>query len=111
MEVDPDLIVTDPTLSLADGAIEAWRHHGKRMNMFYARTLRKFCQSFGVDINSPYKTISKPLQRILMKGTTAKDEKKYDTHFEGVVTNLQRRWQSTDGEYVKSKLHGYLSEA
>lgn len=111
MEFDPDLIVPDPTASLADGAIDAWRHHGKRMNIFYGRTLRRFAQTFGVDLKSPYKTISKPLQRILMKGTSPRDEKKFDSHFEGVVTNLQRRWQSTDSEYVKAKLHGYLSEA
>ena len=46
-----------------------------------------------------------------MHGTNERDEKKYDSHFEGVIPNLQRRWDHTDSEYVKARLHGYLSEA
>ena len=111
LEFDEDLIVTDPALSLSEGAIEAWRKHGKRMNIYYARTIRRFCKDFGVRLDHPYKKFKKTTRRILMHGTNARDELKYDTHFEGVIPNLQRRWDNTDSEYVKHRLHSYLSEA
>ena len=111
LEFDPDLMVPDPDKSLSDGAIEAWRKHGRRMNIYYGRLLRKFCRDFGVDADTPYKKLSKPIKRILMWGTNGRDEAKYGTHFEGVVPNLQRRWENTDSDYVKARLHNYLSEA
>ena len=47
-EFDPELIVPDESLSLENGAIEAWRKNGKRMNIYYSRVLRQFCRDFGV---------------------------------------------------------------
>ena len=111
LEFDADLIVPDTSLSLSEGAIQAWRKHGKRMNIYYARMIRQFCKNFGVKAETAYKKLPKPIQRVLMHGTNDKDEKKYDSHFEGVIPNLQRRWDTTDSEYVKARLHGYLSEA
>lgn len=111
LEFDPDLIVSDESLSLSEGAIEAWRKNGKRMNIYYNRMIKRFCKDFGVSSSEPFKTLSKTIQRILMHGTTPKDEKKYDTFFEGVCPTLERRWAKTDSEWVKKKLHAYLSEA
>ncbi|MAE67493.1 MAG: excinuclease ABC subunit A [Phycisphaeraceae bacterium] len=111
MEFDPELVVPDASLCLAEGAVDAWRHNGKRMNVHYARLIRRFCRDFGVDPRESYKTMSKSIRRILMHGTAPRDEKKYDTHFEGVLPNLQRRWEKTDSEYVKARLHQFLSEA
>ncbi|MEX2673261.1 MAG: excinuclease ABC subunit UvrA [Phycisphaeraceae bacterium] len=111
MEFDDDLIVSDPSRPLGDGAIDAWRKHGKRMNIYYGRLIRNFCRDFDVDIDQPFKDIPKPVRRILLHGTNARDESKYGSHFEGVVPNLQRRWDNTDSEYVKQRLHAYLSEA
>lgn len=111
LEFDPDLIVPDASVSLSEGAIQAWRKHGKRMNIYYARMIRQFCKNFGVSADTPYKKLPKPIQRVLMQGTSDRDEKKYNAHFEGVIPNLQRRWDNTDSEYVKARLHGYLSEA
>ncbi len=110
LEFDPDLIVVDPSLGLSTGAIEPWRKNGVRMNIYYARTIRRFCKDFGVDPETPFNKLPKAIQRIVMEGTTAKDEAKYGTHFEGVVPNLQRRWETTDSEFVKARLHGYQSE-
>jgi excinuclease ABC subunit A len=109
-EFDPDLIVSDKTVSLENGAIEAWRKGGKRMNIFYNRLIKKFCKSFGVNKADPFKTMPAAVRKILMYGTTAKDVKKYGATFEGVIPNLQRRWETTTSEYVKARLHGYLSE-
>ena len=111
LEFDPDLIVPDTSLPLSEGAVQAWRKHGKRMNIYYARIIRQFCKNFGVSAATPYNKLPKPIQRILMHGTNDRDEAKYDAHFEGVIPNLQRRWDHTDSEYVKARLHAYLSEA
>jgi len=111
LEFDPELIVPDETLSLTKGAVAAWRKHGMRFNIFYNRIIKRFCRDFGVSAETPFNALPKPIQRILLDGTTPADEAKYDTHFEGVVPNLQRRWQNTESEYVKEALHEYLSEA
>src|SRR5690606_36317058 len=111
MEFDPQLIVPNDELSLADGAIEAWRKHGTRFNIYYARLIRQFCKNFGVSPHTPFRKRPKAIQRIVLHGTTARDESKYDAHFEGVIPNLQRRFESTDSEWVKQRLHSYLSEA
>ncbi|MEE9212811.1 MAG: excinuclease ABC subunit UvrA, partial [Phycisphaeraceae bacterium] len=110
-EFDPDLIVSDRGLGLSEGAIDAWRKHGKRMNIYYARLIRRFCRDFSVDASTPFNKLPKSIQRIVMTGTTSRDESTYDTYFEGVVPNLQRRWENTDSEYVKARLHAYQSEA
>ncbi|MEM6459658.1 MAG: excinuclease ABC subunit UvrA [Planctomycetota bacterium] len=110
-EFDADLVVSDPELSLSGGAIEPWRKNGKRMNIFYNRIIRKFCRDFDVSPDTPYRKLSKTVQRILMEGTTTRDETKYGAHFEGVLPNLQRRFESTDSEFVKQRLSNYLSES
>jgi excinuclease ABC subunit A len=103
LEFDPELIVPDVTLSLTGGAIDAWRHGGKRMNIFYNRAIRKFCRDYSVSANDPFSKISAKLRKILLHGDP-------DGTWEGVIPNLSRRWSKTDSEFVKSRLHGYLSE-
>jgi excinuclease ABC subunit A len=110
LEFDPDLIVPDADKSLSQGAIDAWRRGGKRMNIFYNRLLREFCRKFEVSPDAPYHLLPKKVRHILMHGTSEQEERQQGVHFEGVVPNLQRRWQKTDSEYVKARLHGYLSE-
>jgi excinuclease ABC subunit A len=110
LEFDPELIVPDKSVSLENGAIDAWRKGGKRMNIFYNRLIRRFCRTFGIRPETPFEEIPEEVARILMNGTTDEDEQKYGTSFEGVAPNLNRRWQKTTSEYVKARLHSYLSE-
>jgi excinuclease ABC subunit A len=110
LEFDPELIVPDKSLSLENGAIDAWRKGGKRMNIFYNRLIRRFCRTFGIRPDVPFEEIPAEVARILLRGTTDDDEAKYGTSFEGVMPNLDRRWQKTTSEYVKARLHSYLSE-
>src|SRR3954468_21704686 len=109
-EFDPELIVNDEALSLENGAVEAWRKNGKRMNIFYSRVLRQFCRDFGCSYTQPYKDIPKKVKDILMYGTDAKGDNGTGTYFEGVIPNLQRRFETTESEWVKQRLHGYMSE-
>jgi excinuclease ABC subunit A len=109
-EFDPELIVPDESLSLENGAVEAWRRNGKRMNIYYSRALRQFCRDFGVSYSAAFKDIPKNIQRILMEGTETRGDEGTGTSFEGVLPNLQRRFDNTESEYVKTRLHQYTSE-
>ncbi len=109
-EFDPEMIVPDESLSLENGAIEAWRKNGKRMNIFYSRILRTVARDFGISYSLPYKEIPKKIQQILMFGTEARGDNGTGTDFEGVIPNLQRRFENTESEWVKTKMHSYMSE-
>ena len=110
LEFDPDLIVQDKSISLENGAIDAWRKGGKRMNIFYNRLIKRFCRNMGISKSIPFERIPAEIKRILMYGTTAADKRKYGLWFEGVIPNLARRWKTTTSEYVKARLHSFLSE-
>src|SRR6185312_9320063 len=109
-EFDPELIVPDESASLENGAIEAWRKNGKRMNIYYSRVLRQFARDFGTGYSTPYKDIPKKVQQVLMFGTDAKGDLGTGTWFEGVIPNLQRRFENTESEFVKTRLHQCMSE-
>ncbi len=110
LEFDPDLIVPDKNISLENGAIDAWRKGGKRMNIYYNRLIKRFCRDFGIKKSDPYSKIPARVKKILMYGTAPADKSKYSSSFEGVIPNLTRRWENTTSEYVKARLHNYLSE-
>ncbi|HPC94454.1 MAG TPA: excinuclease ABC subunit UvrA [Sedimentisphaerales bacterium] len=110
LEFDPELIVPDKTVSLENGAIDAWRKGGKRMNIFYNRLIKRFCRRVGVSKAMPYDELPAELKRILMYGTSEEDRDKYGLSFEGVIPNLTRRWKNTTSDFVKARLHSYLSE-
>ena len=109
-EFDPEMIVADDSLALENGAIEAWRKNGKRMNIYYSRVLRQFCRDFGIGYSTPFKDIPKKVQQVLMYGTDDKGDLGTGTWFEGVIPNLQRRFENTESEFVKARLHQYMSE-
>ncbi len=110
LEFDADLIVPDKSVSLENGAIDAWRKGGKRMNIYYNRLVKRFCRNFGISKSIPFSKIGAKIKKILLYGTTDSDERSYGVRFEGVIPNLNRRWRKTTSEYVKARLHGYLSE-
>ncbi len=107
-EFDEELIVSDPTKSLSEGAIGAWRGGGKRMNIFYNRLIRRFCREFDISPLTPFKSIPKSVRKILMHGN--EDDYERGAKFEGVIPNLTRRFNKTDSDTVKSRLHSYMSE-
>ena len=108
LEFDPELIVPDKSLSLENGAISAWRKGGKRMNIFYNRLIKKFCNAVNISKATPFDKIPKDVVRLLMYGTNSEDEQKYGFNFEGVIPNLNHRWKTTTSEYVKARLHSFF---
>ena len=108
LEFDADLIVPDSSVSLSEGAIDAWRRGGKRMNIFYNRLIRRFCRAYDISPDTPFKNIPARIRKILLHGSD--DDLGDGASFEGVMPNLTRRFAKTDSEFVKSRLHAYLSE-
>ncbi|HLL91184.1 MAG TPA: excinuclease ABC subunit UvrA, partial [Tepidisphaeraceae bacterium] len=109
-EFDPEMVVPDESLSLENGAIEAWRKNGKRMNVYYSRVLRTFCRDYGVSYSMPFKDVPKKVKDVLLFGSEAKGDNGTGTWFEGIIPNLQRRFENTESEFVKARLHQYMSE-
>jgi len=106
LELDPDLIIPDRTKSIADGAVDAWRKGGKRMAIHYHYILKDFCKDYKVDENLPVEKLTQRQRDILLYGDP---EGKHGAGFEGVIPNLDRRFHNTDSEYVKQRIHEYMS--
>src|SRR2546429_2523476 len=114
---DPDLIVPDRSLSLRQGAIAPW----SRSQFFYPEMLVAVCDSAGIDMDAPVETLSKKQLDLLLNGSGRQKVKfgyrnqygvrrQYQAAFEGVIANVQRRYDETESEYVKQELEKYLSD-
>ncbi|HLQ62576.1 MAG TPA: excinuclease ABC subunit UvrA, partial [Candidatus Acidoferrales bacterium] len=115
--VDGDLVMPDPTLSLAEGAIVPW----SRSQFFYPELLESVCRHFGIDMAKPAGRLTQKERDLLLNGTGGKKirftytnqygaDRWYEAPFEGAVQNLQRRYQETESEYLKAELEKYMSE-
>ena len=115
--VDGDLVVPDPSLSLNEGAIAAW----SKSQFFYPELLETVSRYFGIDMDKPWSKLSKQHRDVLLDGTGEKKIKFgyknqyghsrwYEAPFEGVVANLQRRYEETQSEYLKQELERYMSD-
>ncbi|NBX25114.1 MAG: excinuclease ABC subunit A, partial [Planctomycetes bacterium] len=110
-EFDPSLVVSDPDLGVAEGAIEPWRRNGRRMNIYYSRLLRGFCKFFEVPTDMPFSRLPTRVRRYLMDGIPEDEEERLGVRFEGVMPNLKRRYQETESEFVKERLLAYMHAA
>jgi len=110
LEFDPDLVVPDRDLTLREGAVDVWRRGGKRMAIYYHYVLQEFCNDFNVDPDVPYRSLPEPIREALIFGTAAWPDREYPVEFEGVIPNCVRRFSKTSSEFVKHRLHEYMSE-
>lgn len=88
---DPDLAVSDPSLSLHAGAITAW---GKADGAFYRNMLDKLCESIEVDVHIPWKALAEVVQKKILWGSQSRATSKASTRpggFEGVIPGFERR--------------------
>ncbi|MGO9335482.1 MAG: excinuclease ABC subunit A, partial [Acidimicrobiales bacterium] len=117
-EVDPDLVVPNPDLSLSQGAIGPWA--GARTE-YFSRVLKAVADSSGFSMDKPWSKLSKPQRRILLFGAGTRRVhvqyrnrygtlRSYDTQFEGVVPWLQRRHSDADSDWVREQVEGYMRE-
>ncbi len=120
-KIDPDLIIVDENLSLIEGAISCsgWAASKIKDSMahLYYTSLAKH---YGFDINTPYKDLPEKIRNIVLYGTGTEKIKieynrsyengSYLTTYEGVITNLERRYKETTSEYSKWDIERYMNE-
>jgi len=116
MYLDADLVVPDPELSLADGAIAPWE---KRFSGWYQQTLAALAKAYGFDLHTPFKNLSKKAKDVVMNGSAgelvdfwwmddAGKRHNYKKAFEGVLNNLERRHRESESEQVREEMEKYM---
>jgi excinuclease ABC subunit A len=116
--IDPELVVPDPTLSLGEGALQPWN---RGISAYWRRLIAAVAEAYGVDIDKPWSKLKKEEREIFLYGTG--DERhhvtytnrfgrrrSYKVRFEGIVNNLQRRYEETDSESNRERIEGYMAE-
>jgi excinuclease ABC subunit A len=120
MEVDPEAVVPDPSLSINQGALSGWTR-GPSMS-WLMDVLETVAKKFKVSLSVPWKDLSAQEQRLILYGLP-KDEtvriryvshsgysRSYDAGFEGVVNNLQRRYRETESDWVKQEIERLMMQ-
>ncbi|MCT2587002.1 excinuclease ABC subunit UvrA [Actinophytocola gossypii] len=117
-EVDPELVVPDDELSLADGAIAPWA--GGQTAEYFTRLLTSLAESVGFRMDVPWRRLPAKAQKAVLHGTPDQvhvryrnrygRERSYYANFEGVIPFLERRQEQTESEYMRDKYEGYMRE-
>lgn len=117
MEIDPQLVIPDPSLSLAEGAIEPWSSSG--INGYYRQLLTALCEYYGIDMDKPFRELDKKEKKIILYGSkepipfTYKNDagfvRETTTRFEGVINNLARRFKETGSDATREYLETYMT--
>ncbi len=121
-EFDPELMF-DEEATLESGAVIPWqRQNDDEGDGYYRQVLRAVCKQYGIPFRVPVKELSLKQRDVILWGTPKKGEKiridytnsqgqerYYETTFSGAIPSLQRRYQETTSEYIRSKLEEYMS--
>lgn len=114
--IDPDLVIPNKELSLAEGAIAPWHNP---IGSWYLRRLEAVAQHYGFDIYTPIKDLTPKQLNVILYGTNDRvkylyenEERgvhlEYEGSFEGVITNLERRYRETKSEYIQEDMEQYM---
>ncbi|MBN9525671.1 MAG: excinuclease ABC subunit UvrA [Alphaproteobacteria bacterium] len=113
---DPGMVVPDDTLSLKDGAIAPW---AKSTSPYYGQTLECLAKHYKFSLSRPWSELADKVRKIILHGSG--DEAisfqyddglrsyKVSKPFEGVITNMERRWRETDSAWVREELERFQS--
>ena len=116
--IDPELVVTHPELSLAEGAIAPW---SKVVNgsQWYASILEALAQKYNFSLGTPWRTLSEDQRQKVLYGSSEPltirytpqhgRTRSYTINFEGVIPNLDRRYKQTESESVREEIESYMS--
>lgn len=117
LEVDPDLVIPNKNLTIAEGAIRPWSRTAANQT-WYFRILEAVAKRYKISLNTPVKNLTKKQLDIIMKGTGDEIFKMemagerfsgdFNSTFEGVVNNLERRYRETDSDYIRSEIEHYM---
>jgi excinuclease ABC, A subunit len=123
LEIDPDRVI-DPEKSLSDGALIAmeWSNVKDEGNPgYYWQMLEAMADHYHIDMNIPIKDLPDEHQNLVLYGTKGEKvhihyhnrdgrQATFDTAFEGVIGNLERRYRETNSEYIREKISEYMSD-
>jgi excinuclease ABC subunit A len=122
-EVDPDLIIPNPELSIREGGVAPWlASSGQSEDTYYFRMLEQLAEQYNISLDTPIKDLPKPFLQTLLHGSGKVKvafsfesrfggERTYSSTFEGVIPNLARRYQETHSEYMREKIESFMSES
>ena len=113
---DENLVVADPGLSLAEGAIRGW----DRRNVYYFHIVKCLAKHYGFDVEAPFRRLRKRQREAVLHGSdgeridfsyvTSRGDRATRRHaFEGVIPNMERRYRETESAGVREALQKYLA--
>ena len=119
---DPELMVTDPTKSLAEGAVVPWRRGSKRMQAYYRGLQTALVRHFGVADNIPFADLPETFKSALYFGTgdepiemrfgeNGRASAKTARPFEGLLPQMQRLYEQTESEMTRSRIRSFMNRA
>jgi excinuclease ABC subunit A len=123
LEVDPELVIPDRSLSIREGAIEPSPWNLARSSdddSYIAQLLASVAEHYGFSLDTPVASLSEQQQDVLMYGSgddvitlhyqnRVGHLRQYETTFEGVVPNLRRRYRESDSDYMRGRIESYMS--
>ncbi|HEY0840637.1 MAG TPA: excinuclease ABC subunit UvrA, partial [Vulgatibacter sp.] len=119
-EMDPDLIVPDPTISIREGAVAPWASGMSRGEGWTADFVEQLAHAFDVDLDKPWEKLPKKQRDLVMFGTQGKEfvitwedasgRGRYRMDWEGVVNQLMRRFKQTTSDQMKRHYLRYFSD-
>ncbi|HXF85793.1 MAG TPA: excinuclease ABC subunit UvrA [Anaerolineales bacterium] len=121
LEIDPDRIIPDRDLSLNEGAIVSLEWGPREDGGYYWQSLQNVCRAFKIDMNKPVRELTQEQLNIILYGTGDRqvqmtytnangNEFKFTRAFEGVITNLERRYRETNSEWMREKISEFMSD-
>lgn len=117
-EVDPELVVPDDELSLAEGAIAPWA--GGQSADYFLRLLESLSETIGFRMDAPWRKLPAKAQKAVLHGVDEQvhvryrnrygRQRSYYANFEGVIPFLERRHEQTESDYARERYEGYMRE-
>ncbi len=116
-EIDPELIVPDPALSISEGALVPWANSSSN---YYEQITEAIAERYNVDLEAPWAQLAAENRELFLYGTNGEPvqvtyrnrygrRRSYQTRFEGIIPNLERRYRETDSEFSREKIEEYMS--
>ncbi|HEV2814465.1 MAG TPA: excinuclease ABC subunit UvrA, partial [Solirubrobacteraceae bacterium] len=116
-EIDPDLVVPDPTLSIGEGALLPWANSSSN---YYEQITQAIAEKYRVDLELPWEDLDDDAKDLFLFGTNGDRiqvtyrnrygrRRSYATQFEGIIPNLERRYRETESELQREKIEEFMS--
>ncbi|KRL61696.1 excinuclease ABC subunit UvrA [Latilactobacillus fuchuensis] len=118
LEVDTDLVIPDTTKTLREGAIAPWNPISSQ---YYPQMLEQACTSFKIDMDRPFSKLTPKQKELILNGSQGKEfhfhyendfggVRDVDVPFEGVISNINRRYRETNSDFTRTQMRTYMTE-